>query len=172
MAAFDYFYLDGKYLHSVQAVANSMLHFLAISWRPESAGHLPPTLPPTRMAGDGHRNGHQLPRTGRASYRKRKKPRPGGDRGLTDRRRGIGGAGMALPCLARACGDTGWVCELGDRPWAIPRTPASAASRVYGEPKSGRVNAHRQLSRRLSNRGIGSWSARNARIGSNRRRLS
>jgi hypothetical protein len=27
LAAFDYFYLDGKYLHSVQAVANSMLHF-------------------------------------------------------------------------------------------------------------------------------------------------
>ena len=23
----DYFYLDGKYLHSVQAVANSLLHF-------------------------------------------------------------------------------------------------------------------------------------------------
>ena len=55
---------------------------------------------------------------------------------------------------------------------AIPRTPASAASRVCGEPKSGRVNAHRHLSRRLSNRGIGSRSARNARIGSNGRRLS
>ena len=27
LAAFDYFYLDGKYLHSVQAVANSLLHF-------------------------------------------------------------------------------------------------------------------------------------------------
>ena len=27
LAAFDYFYLDGTYLHSVQAVANSMLHF-------------------------------------------------------------------------------------------------------------------------------------------------
>jgi hypothetical protein len=28
LAAIDYFYLDGKYLHYVQAVANSMLHFL------------------------------------------------------------------------------------------------------------------------------------------------
>jgi hypothetical protein len=28
LAAFDYFYLDGKCLHSVQAVANSLLHFL------------------------------------------------------------------------------------------------------------------------------------------------
>ena len=27
LAALDYFYLDGKYLHSVQAVANSLLHF-------------------------------------------------------------------------------------------------------------------------------------------------
>jgi hypothetical protein len=27
LAAFDYFYLDGKYLHCVQAVANSLLHF-------------------------------------------------------------------------------------------------------------------------------------------------
>jgi hypothetical protein len=27
LAAFDYFYLDGKYLHHVQAVANSLLHF-------------------------------------------------------------------------------------------------------------------------------------------------
>ena len=27
LTAFDYFYLDGKYLHSVQAVANSLLHF-------------------------------------------------------------------------------------------------------------------------------------------------
>ena len=27
LAAFDYFYLDRKYLHSVQAVANSLLHF-------------------------------------------------------------------------------------------------------------------------------------------------
>jgi hypothetical protein len=27
LAAFDYFYLDGKYLHAVQMVANSMLHF-------------------------------------------------------------------------------------------------------------------------------------------------
>jgi hypothetical protein len=27
LAAFDYFYLDGKYLHSVQAVANCLLHF-------------------------------------------------------------------------------------------------------------------------------------------------
>jgi hypothetical protein len=25
--AFDYFRLDGKYLHCVQAVANSLLHF-------------------------------------------------------------------------------------------------------------------------------------------------
>jgi hypothetical protein len=28
LAAFDYVYLDGKYLHVVQTVANSMLHFL------------------------------------------------------------------------------------------------------------------------------------------------
>jgi hypothetical protein len=28
LAAFDYFYLDGKYLHVVHAVANSLLHFL------------------------------------------------------------------------------------------------------------------------------------------------
>jgi hypothetical protein len=28
LAAFDYFYLDGKYLHYVQAVVNSLLHFL------------------------------------------------------------------------------------------------------------------------------------------------
>jgi hypothetical protein len=27
LTAFDYFYLDGKYLHSVQVVANSLLHF-------------------------------------------------------------------------------------------------------------------------------------------------
>jgi hypothetical protein len=27
LAAFDYFHLDGKYLHVVQAVANSLLHF-------------------------------------------------------------------------------------------------------------------------------------------------
>ena len=27
MAAFDYFYLDGKYIHSVQSVASSLLHF-------------------------------------------------------------------------------------------------------------------------------------------------
>jgi hypothetical protein len=27
LAAFDYFYLDGRYLHYVQAVAESMLHF-------------------------------------------------------------------------------------------------------------------------------------------------
>jgi hypothetical protein len=27
MAAFDHFYLDGKYLHNVQAVADSLLHF-------------------------------------------------------------------------------------------------------------------------------------------------
>jgi hypothetical protein len=28
LAAFDYFYLDDKYLHSVHSVANSLLHFL------------------------------------------------------------------------------------------------------------------------------------------------
>jgi hypothetical protein len=28
LAAFDYFYLDGNYLHSVQAVAHSLLHFV------------------------------------------------------------------------------------------------------------------------------------------------
>jgi hypothetical protein len=27
LAAFDYFYLDGKYLRVVHAVANSLLHF-------------------------------------------------------------------------------------------------------------------------------------------------
>jgi hypothetical protein len=27
LAAFDYFYLDGKYLHVVHAVVNSLLHF-------------------------------------------------------------------------------------------------------------------------------------------------
>ena len=27
MAAFDYFYLDGKYIHSVQSVVSSLLHF-------------------------------------------------------------------------------------------------------------------------------------------------
>jgi hypothetical protein len=28
LAAFDYVYLDGEYLHVVKSVANSMLHFL------------------------------------------------------------------------------------------------------------------------------------------------
>jgi hypothetical protein len=32
---------------------------------------------------------HQLTRAGRVNHRKRKKPPPGGDRGLTDGRRGI-----------------------------------------------------------------------------------
>ena len=27
LAAFDYFYLDGMYLHHVQVVADSLLHF-------------------------------------------------------------------------------------------------------------------------------------------------
>ena len=29
MTAFDYFYLDGRYIHSVQMVVFSMLHFVA-----------------------------------------------------------------------------------------------------------------------------------------------
>jgi hypothetical protein len=28
LAAFDYLYLDGKYIHSVQAMMLSMLHFM------------------------------------------------------------------------------------------------------------------------------------------------
>ena len=61
-------------------------HWSALSGRP--------------IRSDGHRNRHQLPRIGRASYRKRKKPRPGRP-GRTDRRRVCRGAAMALPCLAR-----------------------------------------------------------------------
>jgi hypothetical protein len=38
LAAFDYFYLDGKYLHSVQAVANSLLH-LAGGQQAPALGH-------------------------------------------------------------------------------------------------------------------------------------
>jgi len=29
MAAFDYFYLDGKYIHTVQTMMFSFLHFVA-----------------------------------------------------------------------------------------------------------------------------------------------
>jgi hypothetical protein len=28
LAAFDYFYLDGKYVHSIEMATRSMLHFL------------------------------------------------------------------------------------------------------------------------------------------------
>ena len=39
-AAFDYLYLDRKYLHVVQAVANSLLHFFL----PEAGGQKAPVL--------------------------------------------------------------------------------------------------------------------------------
>jgi hypothetical protein len=67
LAALDYFYLDGKYLHSVQAVANSLLHFflrwLAARKRRAFATEFATQLLGRGWQGNGHRNGHQLPRT-------------------------------------------------------------------------------------------------------------
>jgi hypothetical protein len=55
LAAFDYFYLDGKYLHSVQAVANSLLHFSCDKLAPAWASFLRDTVGPNSSEAAGDR---------------------------------------------------------------------------------------------------------------------